>query len=135
MIAQRPEERSKRPRHVDLLRRSCTPPGEREKVVGDLPAVRTIAPDATIRPYYLASIATIAESNNVANSGDSMARAARSTQDLPRPWDLHGQVSRAVWPPGGEWVRPAPALIDARSALACAPSNHDHARHGILGLA
>ena len=90
MIAQRPEERSKRPRRrVDLLRRSCTPPGEREKVVGDLPAVRIIAPDATIRPYYLASIATSAESNNVANSGDSMARAARSTQDLPRLWDLH----------------------------------------------
>ena len=78
MIAQRPEERSKRPRHVDLLRRSCTPPGEREKVVGDLPAVRTIAPDATIRPYYLASIATSAESNNVANSGDSwLVRHAR----------------------------------------------------------
>lgn len=89
MTTQRPGERSKRPRHVDLLRRSCTPPGEREKVVGDLPAVRIIAPDATNRPYYLASIATSAESNNVANSGDSMALAARSTQDVPPAVDLH----------------------------------------------
>jgi hypothetical protein len=34
-----------------------------------LAATRANAPDPTIRTYYLASIATRAESNNVANSG------------------------------------------------------------------
>jgi hypothetical protein len=46
--------------------------GESGQVGGDFHAVRAIASDATPRPYYLASIATSAESNNVANSGDSL---------------------------------------------------------------
>lgn len=117
MIVHRSEGRSERPKR-DLLGRSCAPLGEIEKVGGDLSAVRAITPDATIRPYYLASIATSVESNNVANSGESLACAARSTQDLPRLWDLYGPVSLAVWPPGGEWVRPAPARLYGAGACA-----------------
>jgi hypothetical protein len=86
VIAHRPEGRGERPRRVDLLRRSCAPLGEREKVGGDVPAVRAIAPDATIRPYSFASIATSAESNNVANSGRFAALCSRSTHDPPRLW-------------------------------------------------
>ena len=58
--------------------------GESGKVGEDLAAVHATAPDATIRPYSLAAIATSAESNNVANSGDSRAREAGSTHDLTR---------------------------------------------------
>lgn len=101
--------------------------GEREKVGGDFPAVRVIAPDATIRPYYFASIATIVESKNVANSGDSLACAARSTQDLPRLWDLHGQVSRAVWPPG-ESGSPGSRPSDAFRAMAERATSRRRAR-------
>jgi hypothetical protein len=96
VIAQRPGERE-REREREVSARGTSTycggavllQGRGEKVVGDLPAVRIIAPDATNRPYYLASIATSAESNNVANSGDSMALAARSTQDVPPAVDLH----------------------------------------------
>ena len=88
MIAQRPgeREREEREREREVSARGTSTycggavllQGRGEKVVGDLPAVRTIAPDATIRPYYLASIATSAESNNVANSGGSwLVRHAR----------------------------------------------------------
>jgi hypothetical protein len=56
-----------------------------------LSAVRAIASDATPRPYNLASIATSAESNNVANSGDSLVSRACLTQDLTRLRDPYGQ--------------------------------------------
>jgi hypothetical protein len=66
------------------------------KVVGDIRAVRAITPDVTRRPYYLASIATSAESNNVANSGESLVRRVCSTHGLTR-------LRESVWTgePGG----------------------------------
>ena len=65
--------------------------GESGQVGGDFHAVRAIASDATPRPYNLASIATSAESNNVANSGDSLVSRACLTQDLTRLRDPYGQ--------------------------------------------
>jgi hypothetical protein len=70
--------------------------GEREKVGGVLSAVRAITPDATTRPYYLASIATSAESNNVAKSGDSLACAA-----WPDAWICPAVGSVWTGEPGG----------------------------------
>lgn len=119
MIAHRQKGRGERPRRVDLLRRSCAPLGEREKVGGDVPAVRAIAPDATVRPYYLASIATSAESNNVANSGRFAALCSRTTHGSASAGNVHGQVSRAVWAtPGGERIARLP-LRRGRVARPC----------------
>jgi len=116
--------RGERPRR-DLLRWSWAAPwGESEQVGDDVRAVRAIAPDATIpnartRPYYLASIATSAEADNVANSGDSLVPRACLTQDLTRLRDPYGQGSRA----SGhlEWVARLPLAeqsLDERAKAA-----------------
>jgi hypothetical protein len=53
--------------------------GESEKAwAAVFSAVRAFAPDAFSGPYYAASIVTNVDSNNVANTGDSLAwRRAR----------------------------------------------------------
>jgi hypothetical protein len=76
-----------------------------------LSAVRAIASDATPRPYYLASTATSAGSNNAANSGYSLVSRACLTQDLARLRDLSEQGSLAFWPTRGEWVAWLPLAL------------------------
>jgi hypothetical protein len=105
--------------------------GESGKVDEDLAAVRAIAPDATIRTYYLALIATSAESNNVANSGPFTRVWACLTQGLTRLRDLRRQ-SWAAWPWiwGGESRSPGSRSWAARSPSNRQPSQERRARPG-----
>jgi hypothetical protein len=69
-------------------------------------------------PYYAASIVTNVNSNNVANTGDSLAWRRCATKDLTQHRDLYGQVSRAVWPPGGERVARLPLALQHCGVMA-----------------
>jgi hypothetical protein len=54
-----------------------------------------LAPDATTRPYYLASVVTSVESKKVANSGDSPDVAAALAQVLTRLRNERRRADRA----------------------------------------
>jgi len=113
--AQVAQRRGERPRRDLLLRKSLRSSGGR--VEGrrrcDLRS-GAIASDATLRPYYLASIATSAESNNAANSGDSTLGAACLTHDPDSEGGSVWTGEPGVWAPRGREGSPGSRSSDSR---------------------